>query len=274
MTELYEKHDTYKRGPTIQYYLGPFTLKGSTRLYWDRALLGLEHDLTPSLKQFLEFKFQEDDEMLHKLQKAVASGISKENVADAMDVGMDWVYLLCNLYNVVAPFVKPLALAMPHVGVAWNIFDSLGAVAIAANEGKQGDHWAKKINILSAVQLSACTAVTIASLCLPAIGALSLAGTATGSFGFAAAMAISWGLEARAVNLCDTRIKYLVSEEINNEDITGKYELWRQAADCNDTNWYSIKGKFNKYTNYSKYQQEEKEKREILDCSLEELEKN
>ncbi|ODN41281.1 hypothetical protein BGC07_17090 [Piscirickettsia litoralis] len=212
--------------------------------------------------------------MSNKLKKAVTSGISEENVADIMDAGMDWMYLFCSLYNVVAPFVKPLALAMPHVGVAWNIFDSLGAVAIAANEGKQADNWAKNVNILSAIQLSACTAVTIASLCLPAIAALSVAGTATGGFGSAAATAVSLGLESRAVNLCDARIKYLVNKEISNNNITEKYKEWRQVADRNDTNWYSINEKFNKYINYRKNQQEEKKKCEDLDKALQQLEKN
>ncbi|ODN42434.1 hypothetical protein [Piscirickettsia litoralis] len=236
--------EKYRREPTLgalSKNLGPLSTKGSTRLYWNRALLELDglEKLPPALKGFLLYKFEHDDSgMLEKLQVALESQDDSTDFADVMDPGMDWVYLFCNLFNTVAPIVatviKPLVMWIPIVGVLWNLFDTLGAVALAAHEGKQGDDWAKNVNYGSAIQLGACTSVTITSLFMPSVSALGIAGTAAGGFGFAAAMAIAWGLEERAVKLCDKRIEYLVKEEIDDDTVTQKYKVWRDAIDDND----------------------------------------
>lgn len=254
--ELYSASENYKRKPTVN--LGPLSAQGSTNLYWNRALLELEglDDLTPALKRFLLDKFKDDPEMLEKLRIAMQPREDSTSFAEVMDAGMDWLYLFCNVYNTVAPLIKPLAMAVPGVGVAWNLFDTIGATALAAYEGREGDQWAKKVNYASAIQLSACTGVTIASLFLPAVSALGLAGTATGGFGFAAAMAISWALEERAVKLCDARIDYLVNEKIQDVTVTQQYNAWRKAIDN------------------SKGDEIVAERRQNLNNSLDDLEKN
>ena len=233
---LYDINQKYRRGPTLN--LGPLSCQGSTQLYWNRALLELEdiHDLSPALKNFLLTKFKDHGAMLEKLRAALQSKHENTSFAKTMDAGMDWVYLFCNLYNTISPFIKPLAMLMPGLGVAWNLFDSIGSAALAAYEGRNGDQWAKKVNYGSVLQLSACTGVTIASLCMPASAALGFAGTVTGGFGFAAAMAISWALEKRAVKLCDKRIEYLVNEEIKDNDVSTNYNNWRQAIDSGQSN--------------------------------------
>ncbi|TLY48211.1 MAG: hypothetical protein E6K54_02950 [Gammaproteobacteria bacterium] len=80
-------------------------------------------------------------------EKAYLEYLKQQTIADkaaqAAEVTMDTVYIVCNAFNAIAPALKPMLQFTPHVSIAWNLIDTVGALFFATRDESKQDYWLK-----------------------------------------------------------------------------------------------------------------------------------
>lgn len=82
-----------------------------------------------------------------------------DKAAQVAEATMDTVYIVCNAFNAIAPALKTMLQFTPHLSIAWNVIDTIGALLVANRDESKQDYWAQGINLLSGLQLSAATII-------------------------------------------------------------------------------------------------------------------
>lgn len=218
--------EKYRRKPTLDFW--PFSYKGSINLHWERALLEMEnlHTLSPELKAFLRAKLsnntQTDLKTLTKLEVLFkqASLSTTRKIIHTYSFCVDWLSLFRNVYEILALSIKPLALQLPFIGLAWQLFDTVMLGVMTINTDQKKDKWARNHYLYNTAQLTLCTGIALSALIVSACSLLSIISTLASSIGGASALVISWLLSERAAKLCDARIHYLMCESLSTKALS------------------------------------------------------
>ncbi|WP_395947641.1 hypothetical protein [Caedibacter taeniospiralis] len=242
-----DQPEKYRRKPTFDFW--PFSYQGSVNLHWERALLELEnlHDLSFEFKAFLRAKFnsnsQTDIKTLRKLDQLSQSASlgTTEKIVHTYSYCVDWLNLFRNTYEILALSIKPLALQLPFIGLAWQVFDATILTTMAIYTRQKEDKWASNHYSYTASQLLVCSGLALSALILATCSLLSIMSTLATAIGGITALIISWALSERAAKLCDARIDYLIHEELSMQklpiftdadailELQNSYQTWHET---------------------------------------------
>ncbi len=263
--------EKYRRKPTLDFW--PFSYKGSINLHWERALLEMEnlHTLSPELKAFLRAKLsnntQTDLKTLTKLEALFkqASLSTTRKIVHTYSFYVDWLSLFRNVYEILALSIKPLALQLPFIGLAWQLFDTVMLGVMAINSDQKKDKWERNHYLCSTAQLALCSGIALSALIASACSLLSIISTLASSIGGASALVISWVLSERAAKLCDARIDYLMCESLSIEALSTFVDL---------ENVHQLQASYQKWQHDIQNANNSEESYKAFIKSLQQLEKN